>query len=502
MALHTSILLLAALLAALPAGCRAQSVRRSRSHECAAFTPTLCAIPASVAREHCDACSFDPSRVFICPLVAAGYYSYATGQSEGGGCPNPFMAQTHHMPPPCGARCCRTNHEGAFAEDDPLEEEASPTAAVEPSAVIGAATAPLPRLIFEPTDSTCRYKEISRGQVMRFMAMHNSSILVVGDSTMRQMYLRLVGMMRGQQRTLDWHLHTHAQYRVCRETDFLRLAANNPSGAASPSDALFLKGQVPAFFKNSVGPGQADAKRVLSECSHPPLEFNYLQAPLWSAQADMLDRYFGGLAPGHRPVVIMSVGFWQSGPRVPVSYLRLLHSLRDTALRVVYVGVPVSRVLDPERRDALAARNERMRRWAARQGPPFSFVDFDAMVKAPGAPNSTVGSKHFACWVEWEAARFPAGAAGNPAGSAQVEGKVRRLHVDRSTGSCADELNRSLLQVILNGLLDTSGAQALQAAEDGDEAASGGAEPGGGAGGQRRRERRRRRRLASWFPGL
>ncbi|KAG7667839.1 hypothetical protein NADE_002524 [Nannochloris sp. 'desiccata'] len=426
----------------------------------------------------------------IRPLVAAGYYTYATGRSEGGGCPNPFLANTHHLPPPCGARCCRTEHQGAFEEDDPLEEEEdgvhnnrsggsalssslgpSTTEIAAHSAIMGGGTAaPLPRIQFEPTDSTCRYKEISRGQVMRFLALHNSSFVVVGDSTMRQTFLRMVAMMRGQQRLVDPHVHTHAQYQVCREVDFLRLAANNPAGYASPSNPKFLKGQVPAFFRMEVGPGQADAKRVLSECSHPAIEMNYLQAPLWVAQEEVLERYFNGLPTGHKPTVIVSVGFWQPEARVPVSYLQALENLKDKALRVVYVGVPVSRVLDEQRRDHLTKRNAQMRRWVQNQGPPYSFVDFDAMVSAPGAPNGTSGSKHFTCWAEWKSARFPSGAVGNPAGTGQLTvNGVNKLHTDVD-GTCADEMNRNLWQVILNGLLDSSGAQALATTT----------EPGGG----------------------
>ena len=471
----------------------AQNFRRS--HECASFTPFLCAIPNSqIEREHCQNCAFDPSRLFLCPLVAAGYYSYATGQSEGGGCPNPFLAITHHLPPPCGARCCRTQHKGAFEIDDPLDDDDSDSSlkkhpipgeaglggggaapshgnnnATSTSAIMGVtASIPLPRVIFEPTDSSCRYKEISRGQVMRFLAMHKSSFLIVGDSTMRQFYLRMVAMMRGQQRILDYHVHTHSQYQVCREVDFLRLAANNPLGVASPSDSKFLKAQVPAFFNMEVGPGQADAKRVLSECSHPPLEFNYLQAPLWTAQQEVLDRFLGGVREDHRPTVILSVGFWQPGDSIPLTYLQTLETLKDTALRVVYVGVPVSNVLDEARRKQLGTRNDRIRRWIDRQGPPFSYVDFDAMVSAPNAPNGTSGSKHFACWAQWKSARFPKGAAGNPAGSGQLTAKVERVHTDLQ-GTCADEMNRNLWQVILNGLLDSVGAQAMA-----------GTEPGGG----------------------
>lgn len=301
---------------------------------------------------------------------------------------------------------------------------------------------------------------------MRFLAMHDSSFLVIGDSTMRQLFLRMVAMMRGQQRVLDYHVHTHAQYQVCREVDFLRLAANNPLGVASPSDSKFLKAQVPAFFKMEVGPGQADAKRVLSECSYPPLEMNYLQAPLWTAQHEVLSRFIEGLEEGHRPTIIISVGFWQPGDSIPVQYLKTLETLKDVALRVVYVGVPVSNVLDERRRKQLATRNERIKQWIDRQGKPYSYVDFDAMVSAPNAPNGTSGSKHFTCWAQWKIAKFPRGAAGNPAGSGQLTVKVERLHTDLE-GTCADEMNRNLWQVILNGLLDSLGAQALARAEPG-----------------------------------
>lgn len=38
---------------------------------------------------------------------------------------------------------------------------------------------------------------------------------VVGDSLMRQLYSRLVHMMRGHSRVVDYKMHTHAAYAVC-----------------------------------------------------------------------------------------------------------------------------------------------------------------------------------------------------------------------------------------------------------------------------------------------
>jgi hypothetical protein len=255
------LLLLASCLAWAAEAQTHREVRRAQ--ECASFTPTLCVVPdVHVEKRHCHPypCSFDVDRVrsrartvpspqcarasppaaaaacaaaapptppppcsrpqeFFCPLVAGGYYSYSTG-GEGGGCPDPFMAQAHHLPPPCGARCCRTDHAGAFAQEDESDGEgdgeggsnAAPEGADADAAADGredydggggdiapdfhpagggssraarAARGP-PRASFQPSDSTCRYREIGRGQLMRFLATHNSSLLVVGDSTMRQ----------------------------------------------------------------------------------------------------------------------------------------------------------------------------------------------------------------------------------------------------------------------------------------------------------------------------
>lgn len=41
-------------------------------------------------------------------------------------------------------------------------------------------------------------------------------ILVVGDSLMRQLYSRLVHMLRGHRRVFDYKMHTHAAYSVCK----------------------------------------------------------------------------------------------------------------------------------------------------------------------------------------------------------------------------------------------------------------------------------------------
>ena len=149
-------------------------------------------------------------------FVILRFYSYSTGTSEGGGCPDPFMAQTYRPPPPCGSRCCRTAHEGSFTIFD--DWIGGGTANVE-----GFAERLPSRLEFQPTDSSCRYKLISRGQLMQFMAQNNSSLLFVGDSTQRQLFLRLIAMLRGQSQLVDFHAHTHCSYHLCREVSDLEM---------------------------------------------------------------------------------------------------------------------------------------------------------------------------------------------------------------------------------------------------------------------------------------
>lgn len=267
--------------------------------------------------------------------------------------------------------------------------------------------------------------------------------------------------MRGQRRQLDLHLHTHLHYQFCREVDFLRVAANNAGGDSAAVDPRFLRGVVPAFFQMGVGPGQADAKRLLAECSRPALQANYMQAPLWASQTYLLPRYLKALPAGHRPVVVASVGYWQGGQGVPEAYLEALEALRGSVTRVFLLGVPVARVGDPDARRRLAARNAALRSWAAAAGAPFAYVDFDALAAAEGAPRGTLGSKHYACWVDWRSARFPVGAAGNPAGGGQVLGRVERLHATQD-GACSDEMDRNLWQLMLNALLDSSGAGKME----------------------------------------
>ncbi len=198
-------------------------------------------------RGHCHptSCNFDVRReMHGCVFPESGEFTYEDGE---GGCKDPFMTTDRSSVSPCGeGRCCRGDHEGDFA-------------------VAGHVGKKYDRHVFEPTDSTCRYAEINRGQILHYLRSRNSPIVVVGDSMMRQFFLRLVTMMRGQTRMVDYHQHAHAMYAVCREADIFRMSTNNSnSTSVSPNDKHLIE-KISPFFGMRNGPGTAMARAAMSK---------------------------------------------------------------------------------------------------------------------------------------------------------------------------------------------------------------------------------------------
>jgi len=58
-------------------------------------------------------------------------------------------------------------------------------------------------LHFQPDAGDCEYFPYRRREVLAQLLASNADILVAGDSMMRQVFSRLVQMMRGQRRVLD-----------------------------------------------------------------------------------------------------------------------------------------------------------------------------------------------------------------------------------------------------------------------------------------------------------
>eukprot|EP00890_Picochlorum_soloecismus_P004535 jgi/Picsp_1/5082/NSC_02445-R1_---NA--- len=437
-----------------------QPVRRL-PQQCATFIPTLCAISSSKIRKaHCPSCQFDVEYLFRCPLVAAGYYAYRTGQSEGGFCRNIATASSSRQPVPCGSRCCRTDHEGQFIRDEDSSTKYASESESYSSSLLSSLDPDPPLLRFQPSDSQCRYMDINRGQILNLFSSHShsNSLVVIGDSTMRQLYLSLIALMRGQTRFIDHHVHTHIQYFVCREVDFLRLSANSSGKKTSPFDSCFLRSIIPTFFGMKVGPGKIDAERILKECDADPLQLNYLQAPLFMAQADMLSRYVSSMNKTiGKPVVVFSIGYWQTGGEVPHTYLNTLTKLEESVSRFVYIGVPTIKVSNKTEKDNINRRNEFMKGWIEARGPKYLYIDFNLLAVAKDAPKGTKGSKHYACWIEWSKSIFPFGAVDNPAGTSQIYGDVSKIHPDLE-GECADPMGKAVWTVLLNALYDKSGS--------------------------------------------
>ena len=50
-----------------------------------------------------------------------------------------------------------------------------------------------------------------------WLRAQNIDIVVAGDSMMRQHFTRLVQMLRGRQRNIDYRVHTHGSYSYCDE---------------------------------------------------------------------------------------------------------------------------------------------------------------------------------------------------------------------------------------------------------------------------------------------
>lgn len=108
----------------------------------------------------------------------------------------------------CGARCCAADLKGAYVSAGNLSTGA-------------------PRFTFQPAaPEGCRYAEVTRGQLTKTLEDLGAPLVVFGDSMLRQAYLRLVMMMRGQERLLDYAIHTHAQYLTCDEADAFRISAD------------------------------------------------------------------------------------------------------------------------------------------------------------------------------------------------------------------------------------------------------------------------------------
>lgn len=127
------------------------------------------------------------------------------------------------LPRRCGDRCCKGDLPGDFKVTGTIR---------------GACAA---KYQFQPNVTGCSYDEVTRGQILGYLEAESSGVLVVGDSMLRQFYLRFIMMLRGQSRLLDHHLQSHAQYRICPEGDMYRVSGNTANESSIDFDNEFLQ---------------------------------------------------------------------------------------------------------------------------------------------------------------------------------------------------------------------------------------------------------------------
>jgi hypothetical protein len=398
---------------------------------------------------------------FGCGFPETGSYSYSYSydqQKSMNPCDDTFMSmrRTLKKAPACSdtGRCCRSDFSpGMFVPRGPI-----------PGAE------PALRYTYQPVEADCRYENITRGQVSHALRHQGSPLVVFGDSMMRQLFLRLVFLMRGQQRLLDPHLQTHAQYLVCKEADAFRVFQASPNGSLTDTTSEDLLVGLPSFFSMEKGPGLKAARQSVSRCSRTPMRLDFVWSPLYGQQAKMMGTYLAAVPAGVKPVLISSVGYWESNNNISNSYLNALKeaATAKAARKIFIVSVPTVKVgAAPvggrEREAKLREKNEFMKLWTEKQGPMFSFVDFDALSRAAIRPPGGGGiDKHYICSLLWKrpCKGCPAILIDRRAGVMKngsllpqiIEGTVGAVHTTED-GLCTDETNRAVWNIIFNTLI-------------------------------------------------
>jgi hypothetical protein len=302
---------------------------------------------------------------------------------------------------------------------------------------------------------------MTRSQVMSTLANINAPLVVIGDSMMRQFFLRLIMMMRGQERHLDYRLHTHAQYLLCDDRDAFRISAYSKSGESGSYNITYLREQIPSFFSLEKGPGLEVAKKTLSLCSKKPIEMHYIMAPSFGTQTPAIRKYQQVFKTSNtKPIYVVYVGYWEGIDFVPAFYLQSLSLLRDKATKVFLIGVVTGYKTAGQRRDAYHRRNEQMKNWAREQGAPFFYVDYDSLTTTMSEPKPAgpIGKDtHFMCAIVWHRTSKPTVQINNASQFTELEaqipvGKMEKLQMTQD-GKCADETNRNLWQMIFNVMI-------------------------------------------------
>lgn len=185
--------------------------------------------------------SFDMRSEVPCLFHASGMYEQGARDQ----CSDAFMEVQPRPLPSCAEACCTGQPRGQFRRVDqqytfvPLKAEkctyfeysrnevrpANPRMAegLESSEAFGRGQ-PLLQTASAWFSHVIELQWTVLVQVLDFLQGGDMDILVAGDSMMRQLYIRLVHMMRGSRRVLDYHIHTHANYAVSCKAAGLQIA--------------------------------------------------------------------------------------------------------------------------------------------------------------------------------------------------------------------------------------------------------------------------------------
>lgn len=431
-----------------------QALSNPTPQQCVQYAPLTCLFgDVDIRKGHCHPapCHFDIRKEMGCVFPESGEFRYQDAEMDGHGnaiCSDPFMTTKRRGPPPCGGdtnRCCRADHEGDFVNIGKGKE------------------GKYDKYEFRPSDSECKYQEITRGQILHYLHSRGSPMAVMGDSMMRQFFLRLVMMIRGQTRLIDYHQHSHAQYSVCREADMFRISTStaNESSVLPNNDHLLAK--IPSFFQATAGPGTLMAGTSMAKCSRAPVQFHYLHVPRFVNQVAAIPEYLKSLPLGVKPVLLLSVGYWQNGEDVPDEYLTMLQSIAPKVRKVFIVSVPTVRVVSEDAQRYYKSRNGFMKGWVESQGEPFAYLDYDtvSLAKHP-PPGGADNNWHYMCSVAWriscvycDLVRIDHNNGINEFGEPLPQfpvGNVERV-LATEDGSCSDEMNRNLWQLVFNSLI-------------------------------------------------
>lgn len=427
---------------------------RPTPQQCAQYVPLTCLFgDVDIRKGHCHPakCDFDIRQEMGCVFPESGEFRYKDAEVDDHGnatCSDPFMTTKRRGPEPCGGktnRCCRADHQGDFVK-------------------LG--TGPggkYDQYEYRPSDSDCRYQEITRGQILHYLHARGSPLAVMGDSMMRQFFLRLVMMIRGQKRLIDYHQHSHAQYSVCREADMFRISTSTSNESSVLPNNAHLLAKIPSFFRATAGPGTLMAETSMAKCSRAPVQFHYLHVPRFADQIEAIPKYLQSLPLGTKPVLLLSVGYWQNGEEVSEEYLTTLKNIAPKVRKIFIVSIPTVRVVREDSQRDYKIRNSFMKTWVQSQGEPFAYLDYDTMSLAehppPGGSNN---NWHYMCSVAWrihcvycDLVRIDhhngVDEFGEPVPQFPV-GNVERI-LATEDGSCSDEMNRNLWQAVFNTLI-------------------------------------------------